>query len=603
MNQKLLITLLRDFFEIEDPAFLETVSGQLALVELPAGAALFRQGDASADVYFLLHGRLRSLVTDSRGRMVPAGEIIPGETIGELAFLSDAPRDSTIVALRNSTLIRMTCAQFEQTLKERPQVAISVMRNMVARANQAQNARQLPAPPITICIIPITDNVDALDFAQQFYKTRREMGDNVVLLSAHDPVGTRSTVADIEENPEKKQCFFIVVAEQDVTDWSRTCIELADEIILLADATGSPEIADIEHILPESQEFAAIDRTLVLLHPPQTRHPSGTARWLRHRQLKRHIHIRHDHPADMRRVTRLLTGRAVGIVLSGGGARGLAHIGVLDALAEAGIEIDIIGGTSIGSVIGTLFAVEVRGTAMRDAAKRAFVSGGNPIGDYNLLPFVSISRGQRVRKLTEAIISEAIGANAGIEDCWINMFLVAADYSASSEAVLAQGPLIKSVLASYAIPGVLPPIVINQHLHIDGGTVNNLPIDVMERQGARSIIAVDVLSDTVYTYDYDWVPSQKTLLMYRLGRLFGRRPKHRVPSITEIMLKSSFINAIVRQRDLRRRADLNIAPILSRIRFLDWKKLDVAIEGGMETTRSQIIALDPNMRARLQGKV
>ncbi|MDE8342188.1 MAG: patatin-like phospholipase family protein, partial [Acidocella sp.] len=528
MNQKLLITLLRDFFAIEDPAFLETVSGQLALVELPAGGALFRQGEIGTDVYFLIHGRLRTLVTGPDGRLMPAGDMVPGDTIGELAFLSDLPRDSTVVALRSSSLIRMDCAQFEQTLKERPEVAISVMRNMVARSRKAQTIRQAPVPPQTICIIPITDRADALDFAQQFHRARLAMGDNVKLLSEHDPVGTRSAVSSMEEQPPQAHSSFIMVAERNLTDWSQTCIGLADEIILLADASCPPVLADIEAALPVSQEFSSVDQTLVLLHQPDTRSPSGTAAWLHKRNLKRHIHVRRSHPGDMRRVTRLLTGRGIGVVLSGGGARGLAHIGVLDALAEAGIEIDIVGGTSIGSVIGTLHATEVRGPAMRDAARRAFVEGGSPVGDYNLLPFVSISRGQRARRLTEVAVSETMGPNGGIEDCWTNLFLVAADYSASTEAVLLRGPLIKSLLASYAIPGVLPPIAIDSHLYIDGGTVNNLPIDVMARQGAGKIIAVDVLSETVHAYDFDWVPSQITLLFYRLGRLFGRRPKHRV---------------------------------------------------------------------------
>ncbi|HQT38759.1 MAG TPA: patatin-like phospholipase family protein [Acidocella sp.] len=603
MNQKLLNTLLRDFFEIEDPAFLETVSGQLAFVELPVGEALYRQGDTASDVYFLIHGRLRVLVAGPDGQVTSAGDMTPGDTIGESALLSDAPRESTIIAIRNSTLIRMTCGQFEQTLKERPEVAISVMRTMIARSREAQTGRRFSAPPGTICIIPISNTIDALQFARNFYQTRIDLGDNVTLLHEQDPLGTRSAVIDMEEQPRQSHSSFIMVADRTVTDWSQTCIDLADEIVLIADATEKSDITEIESALPVGSEFSSVDRTLVLLHQSGVRSPSGTALWLKERTLKRHIHVRQDNPGDMRRFTRLITGRGVGIVLSGGGARGLAHIGVLDGLAEAGIEIDIVGGTSIGSIIGTLHAMEIRGTAMRDAAKRAFIDGGNPVGDYNILPFVSISRGGRARRVNQSVVNEVIGRHAGIEDCWINLFMIAADYSASTEAVLSQGPLVKSLLASYAIPGILPPIVIDSHLFIDGGTVNNLPIDVMERQGVGQIIAVDVLSETVHTYDFERVPSQTTMLWYKLGRMLGRRPKHRVPGITEIMLKSSFINAIVRQRYLRDRADLNIAPVLSRIRFLDWKKLDLSIEGGLATTRSQIAKLSAEALARLQGKI
>ena len=294
--------------------------------------------------------------------------------------------------------------------------------------------------------------------------------------------------------------------------------------------------------------------------------------WLDQRDVARHFHIRLGHARDIDRLARMLAGRGVGLVLSGGGARGFAHIGVINALAEVGIEPDVVGGTSIGSVMGAWRAMDVRGDRLTRTGRRNFVDGGSPTSDFNLLPFISLIKGYKTRCLTEASVRDITGADIDIEDTWITFFCVSANYTTATEAVLARGPLAKSVLASYAIPGALPPIPIGGHLHVDGGTVNNLPVDVMGTFGVGTIIAVDLLSDTIRGFDLDWIPRTRDLLIDRLRPRSRRR--YRLPSLGEILLNASVLHSVGRQCTMRDRADLCIRPALARVGLLEWKKFD-----------------------------
>ena len=364
----------------------------------------------------------------------------------------------------------------------------------------------------------------------------------------------------------------------------------ADEIVLVASADAPASFSAVEQNLFGDQEAGVHPRqTLLLVHKHETRSPTGTAAWLAARNVERHIHVRLDDEMHMKRLGRLLSGRGVGVVLSGGGARGFAHIGAFRALSEAGVEADIIGGASIGSVVGAWQSMGVRDDALIEAARRAFVDAGNPVGDYNAFPFVSLVSGRKVRRLTEQAIRDVAGTDVDVEDTWVTFFCIAANFSTSEEAVLSRGLLSKALLASFAIPGILPPIVVDGHLHVDGGAVNNLPVDVIERYGLSKIIAVDLLAGKISTVDYDWVPTTSALAFHKMrGRTMAQLA---VPPITELLLRSGILNAVKRQRDMRERADLCIAPSLAGIGFLDWKKYRDAIEGGAEAARASLATL------------
>ena len=165
---------------------------------------------------------------------------------------------------------------------------------------------------------------------------------------------------------------------------------------------------------------------LVLLHPLDRLSPQGTQAWLARRPLAGHVHIRPHLPRDLTRLARLarlVSRNGVGLVLAGGGARGLAHIGIYRALTERGIEIDLVGGTSIGAVSAALVGTDGSIDAVTVAAQKAFAS--NPTGDFNWLPMISLIRGRRLRRVVAGSINELTGPDAQIEDLGKNFFCIA----------------------------------------------------------------------------------------------------------------------------------------------------------------------------------
>jgi NTE family protein len=603
-RRELLRALLRDFFDLGDAAAIDGIAGELEFITLASGEILFRRGERTDDVYFVMSGRLSAVVERPDGRRQVIGEVPRGETVGELALLSGEPRSATVLAGRESLVAKMSRRTFEGILAGRPQLGLAVMRTVVERFRRAERARQPARTPTNLCFLPITDGIDAEDLARRCAAlragyggagrvvTRTDMESRFTQAERAEAAARHGAVARWLGAAEAESATLFLVADREPTPWTQRCIQQADEILLLARADAAPAVAPVEaRLLDEERPEPVATQTLVLLHPAEARSPAGTARWLDRRRVARHLHIRPALERDMKRLVRLLAGRGVGLVLSGGGARGFAHIGVINALAELGIEPDIVGGTSIGSVMGAWRAMDVRGEALVRAGRAAFVESGGPTSDVNLLPLVSLIAGRKTRAITEAAVREVAGADIEIEDTWTTYFCVAGNYSTSSEAVLTRGPLAKSILASYAIPGALPPIILGGQFYVDGGTVNNLPVDAMERLGAGRIVAVDLLAELIRQVDFDWVPGTAAMLADRLRP--RRRRRYDLPSLPEMLLDATFLHSVGRQKEMRERADLCIRPALDRIGLLDWKKYDQVVRSGYESAKEQLAAADP----------
>jgi hypothetical protein len=143
-------------------------------------------------------------------------------------------------------------------------------------------------------------------------------------------------------------------------------------------------------------------KSLVLLHRNDAQSPSGTRRWLALRQMDQHFHLRWQNEADFGRLARCVAGRAIGLALGGGAARGFAHIGVIRALEEAGIPIDIVGGTSVGALIAAQWAMGWNAQRILDASRTYVLS---PQNDYTL-PLVALLTGHRTSELLQNLFGK-----------------------------------------------------------------------------------------------------------------------------------------------------------------------------------------------------
>jgi predicted acylesterase/phospholipase RssA len=319
-----------------------------------------------------------------------------------------------------------------------------------------------------------------------------------------------------------------------------------------------------EWLLGEEDERSRTPRVLALLHGPSAALPSGTAAWLRPRRVAWHQHLRLDRPEDLERLARSLAGRALGLVLGGGGARAFGHLGVLRALSEARVPVDVVGGTSMGGLLASLVAMDLSHDECRAALRRAFVDT-HPTRDVTL-PLFAMLRGSHARRMAERTYG-----SRQIEDTWLRMFTVSTNLTRGEQVVHKHGSLSQAVLATIALPGVLPPVLAGGELLVDGGVLNNLPTDVMRQLDSGFTMAVEVGALSHAGASGDTLPSAWQVLA---GHLRRSQTQARAPLVGEILLRSATLSSHHTLERNAREADFYLQLPVSQYRLLQFPALD-----------------------------
>jgi predicted acylesterase/phospholipase RssA len=344
------------------------------------------------------------------------------------------------------------------------------------------------------------------------------------------------------------------------TAWSRLCLSQSDVVLLVAAAAGDPSLGAVE---ARALATGSLRCELALLHEAEAA-PTATARWLERRLVADYHHLRAGRPGDVARLARMITGTGCGLVLGGGGARGLAHLGVIRALEEAGVPIDVVGGTSMGAIMAALCARDLD-DAERIRRVRAIARNGRRLLTPTL-PLLALSAGRYL----DQILSEHLTA-VPIEDLPLRFYCVSANLTRAEEVVHERGPLWEAVRASLALPGIFPPVYSGGDLLIDGGAMNNVPADVMRgRVGSGTIVAVDVSPEVE---PLTAAPFESGLSGWRV---LGRRlnpfaPPQPVPGIADILSRSTGLSQVRNRRALDGRPDLVLRPPVTGFGVLDFK--------------------------------
>ncbi|MEO5734572.1 MAG: patatin-like phospholipase family protein [Rubrivivax sp.] len=623
-QNELLTEHLRTHLGALDATTLALLRRHLQWLEVAAGDTLMQQGDAGDSMYLSISGRLRAYVRDEdSGADRLVREMGRGQVIGEMSLYTQEPRSATVVAIRDSVLVRLPGSAFEELLATSPQVSVALTRQIIARL-QSEQRRSDPARPVTMGLLPISAGLDSPAFAQAFASAlRQQLADHRVCLVDADRIDRDLGQAGLARSNgpaagngaegvdrgctdrgdadhrialhldrlEATHDYVLLLADADPTPWTERVSRRSDELLLLADALQPPEVHAIEsRFLMQRQSRAKAAEILVLLHPPDRHCPTGTRAWLARRTVQQHLHIRPKLPRDMARLARVQTRNAVGLVFAGGGARGLAHLGVYRALRQRGVEIDFVGGTSIGAVMAGLVASDQPPERITEIAHRAFKV--NPTGDYNWLPLLSLITGRRLQRVIERAIHELLGFDADAEDLWKTFFCVASNYSTASEAVITRGRLLPAIMASIAIPGALPPVLQNGELLCDGGTFNNFPVDVMRRmRGVGRVIGVDLGARKARRIELDALPGSWALLRDRFRPRAKRRFK--LPTLVAYLMNVTVLYSTSRQRESQRLCDLHFNPPLERVGMLQWSRFDEIVDRGDAHAAEQLDALPP----------
>lgn len=612
------LTWLRDalhstFGDFDDD-FLLLMLTHLRWVHVKGGEVLFHQGDTDQTLYIVVGGRLRVLLRDELGETQVLGDMRRGETLGEMALMTGEPRTATIVAVRDSVLVALSRAAYEEVISRYPLVSMQVARFIIERIRPSLSRRRSWARPGVVAVLPATRGGQVLPFVARLIPALERYG-RIACIDAEaagKALGSDLLAAAREDRYEESaqavslwldkieaaHDMVVLVGDAERTAWTVLCQRHADDVMFVADAGIAPAAA---LPLPQSEGLWIGDvpiqahRTLVLMHQPAAPFPRGTAAWLDLIPVDAHLHLRADHDGDIKRIARTLFGAAIGLVFGGGGARGFAHLGVLKAMEEARIPIDFVGGTSIGSVMATYAAFDVSAGEAIEHARRAFAR--NPTSDVNLFPLLSLISGKRLRSTIDQGIQAFAGFEADVEDAWKPLFCIASNYSLASEMVIRRGSLAKSVRASVSIPAALPPVVMDGDLVIDGGTFNNFPTDVMAGQRVGFIIGCDLSRGSPRKLDMDEVPSAWQLALDRLRPKRSRR--YRLPALSSIILNVSIMHSQSRLKAARAQADVCFSPDLARTGMLNWKAFDQTVEAGYQHACEVIAALPEETLRRL----
>ncbi|XP_032759035.1 patatin-like phospholipase domain-containing protein 7 [Rattus rattus] len=617
-------------------SFVRQIDFALDWMEVEAGRAIYRQGDKSDCTYIVLSGRLRSVIRKDDGKKRLAGEYGRGDLVGVVEMLTHQARATTVHAVRDSELAKLPAGALTSIKRRYPQVVTRLIHLLGEKIlgslqqgsgtghqlgfNTASTKWDLGNPPgnlSTVAAMPVSEDVPLTAFALELQHALGAIGP--VLLLTSDNIKQRLGSAALDSIHEyrlsswlgqQEDIHRIVLYQADstLTPWTQRCIRQADCILIVGLGDQEPALGELEQML-ESTAVRA-QKQLILLHKEEGPAPSRTVEWLNMRSwCSGHLHLccprrvfskrslpklvemytrvfqrPPDRHSDFSRLARILTGNAIALVLGGGGARGCAQVGILRALAECGIPVDIIGGTSIGAFMGALFAEERSYSQIRIRAKQwaeDMTSMVKTILDLTY-PITSMFSGTGFNSSISNIFKDR-----QIEDLWLPYFAITTDITASAMRVHTDGSLWRYVRASMSLSGYMPPLCDPKdgHLLMDGGYINNLPADVARSMGAKVVIAIDVGSrDETDLTNYGDALSGWWLLWKRWNPL---ATKVKVLNMAEIQTRLAYV-CCVRQLEMVKNSDYceYLRPPIDNYRTLDFGKFDEICEVGYQHGRT-----------------
>jgi predicted acylesterase/phospholipase RssA/CRP-like cAMP-binding protein len=591
-----------------EPESLAALDAALPRRRLAGGDTLFRQGERADAMYVVVRGRLEVILVEAGGRERLVDTLATGASVGEQALLLGETRTATVVAARDTDLVRIDQPAFDRLLAAHPTVAVAIARQLAQRLKRTTRRIAADARPRTITLVPISpgvplDRVSAGLEAALEALVRADSGpDDAVCVVTPEEIEARfpgATTADLESEPgrragewmsrlEENHSFVIQLVDPERPGWSRRCLRESDMTLLVADAGGSCDLSHSERaLLPHDQRPGPVE--LLLLHA-EGAPIRGTVRWLSPRRVVRHHHLRLGRTADVARLARRLTGRAVGLVLSGGGARGFAHVGVIRALHELGWPIDAVGGASMGAIIAALYATGHDADGIAEVLRREFVRRG----DRDLtLPLTALTSAAATVRKMRRMYGEQL-----MEDLPLDLFCTSTNLTRAQPVVHDRGPVWLWTRTSCAIPGLAPPVPCDGDLLVDGGLLNNLPADVMRQRCDGVVVGVDVTAGVDLRWEGDLRPSLSGWRLLR-ERLAGR--DGHFPTIVDILSRTALVASIRAAEHMRAHCDVCVTPAVETFGMAEFARIDALADAGYRAALAVLEAWPPRTAATAAG--
>ncbi|TGN02435.1 patatin-like phospholipase family protein [Leptospira yasudae] len=599
-----------------DKATLSKLESRMEWLVIPGGEILLKQGDVGDSMYILVSGRLSWTVRSKSKEILAEGELGKGDIIGEMSLLSGDKRSATVVALRTSQVVRISREDFRKSFAHSPEALFQITGTIAHRLGTERNQGYRRANSVrTVSIFPLNASAIPERFYASLQNGLKTFGKTILVDSNAFRKEFRSKVPARGRNGSKtyrigdlvdwfyrlEKYYDKLIFKTDAHNpgWRETCFRQSDRILILIDPNSPLEL---ECETANSMLPGEIQKELVFLID------SGFTNWKKIEAILRdfpsisHSIIRRDVDADFGRLSRRLTGKSIGVALSGGGAKGFAHLGLLKCFEENDIPVDMISGTSAGAIMGGLFAMGLSSSDILPLI-RNFWLNRNILGDFTF-PFVSLVRGKRYSNAIHEFFKDR-----NIETLPIPFYAVACNLTKAERKVFDRGLLWKAVRSSTSIPGIFPPFSESGELYVDGGLLDNLPGSILKERGAGILISVDLGRGGQADKDLMYhnllspqylgeAPSFLNLLFHHLKR---QSLKTKYTGFAEIMMRSLMLsskNTLNRTRD---NSDLYIELPVGGYSTFDWDQFQKLYEIGYEAGRKKVHVWKNEIKKKLNS--
>jgi len=549
----------------------ERLTGAARWFSLPGGAHLYDAGEPANELYLVKAGRLGAFRREEGQERQFLGVIRPGEPAGEMAMIAGTPHSGQLVALRDSEILALSREDFFAAAEADPAVMNYLARLMILRMRQAAGAPSTGDPTVYGFIAadggrkvrPLVEKI-ALEIARMDYSVT--------------VVGAEATHAPTEwfSNTEADYDYVLYAAEYGDTAWKPLVGRQVDRLFRVGRGDRPPPPVIESHASEPLQEQALVD--LILVQRADCPRPSGSEAWLDATGAARLFHLRDGAAADLQRMARVLTGRSVGLVLSGGGARAYAHVGAIKGLRERGVPIDFVGGASMGAIVAAGVAMGWDEAEMDRRIRDAFVTT-SPLDDI-AIPLIAMTLGEKVKTR----LHEHFG-DVEIADLWLPFFCVSSNLTTGAYHLHRRGRLRDALRATIALPGVMPPAIDVNDVLVDGAVMKNFPSDVMRSLQLGPIVGVDVTRGR--SINADDVARPASVWRWLLSGDWRKGPP-----IVALLMRAATVSTGREIAAARAATDLLILPRVEGIDIRDWRAFDPAVAVGYAAAIEALDRLD-----------
>lgn len=582
----LALRLSKLFMDLNDD-IVRALINELDIRSIPSNHSLIKPDQVSKELFIVIHGRLQLKKKVNNNEQSSVINMVGrGEAICERNVIGEYHQDFEITAVRDSTVASLSQTSFEKMLQRYPlEINHTLVKSIISNLSNTSVHKRHSAE--TFAIIPLTEDIDVSELSLLLSNGLNKYGSLSIIDSERVEFSFQNndisqvsfsdshndTMLQWLSTQENAHRYVIYIVDPTLSNWTRRCLRQADHLLFIAKADNTPDINHYEQTIFDEVSIKSTRKTLLLVHNDDTRMPSNSSQWLAPRKIDMHHHVRLHNQPDFDRVARFLTGNAVGLVLGGGGARGFAHIGVIRALQDLDIPIDLVGGNSMGAVVAAECAMQWDYDTMISQTKKLCIEG-----DEFTLPIVSLFSGNKITQNLKELFS-----NVNIEDLWHQFYSVSCNISRATIMTHKSGSLFSAVLNSNTPPGLFPPQVSNGDLLVDGALLNNVPVDVMRKYNEGGIIiAVDVNAREDLLNNTENVGGMSGWKLF-LNKFNPMVKTIKYPNMIEILSRASIIGGLAQRKKMMNGiADLYLQPPVNKFSLRAYKRGDIIAQKGYE---------------------